>query len=88
MTPTTHTKPLTAFGRVGPAGFERPVVRIDDEAFDLTPIAGDLTSATIADGGLQRMAAAARSGDLPRYPSTACASDPRSPTRARSSASD
>ena len=54
------------FGRVGPPGAERPVARLGDDAFDLTPVTSDLTSSSLDGGGLESMITAVRSGDLRR----------------------
>lgn len=46
-------------GRVGPVGQERPVVAIDDQhVVDVSDLVSDVSSATIADGVLSRLAAA------------------------------
>jgi 2-keto-4-pentenoate hydratase/2-oxohepta-3-ene-1,7-dioic acid hydratase in catechol pathway len=42
--------------RVGPAGQERPVVLVDDhQVVDVSDLVPDITSATIADGAVQRL---------------------------------
>jgi len=54
-----------AFGRVGSAGGEWPVVRVGKTTFDARSVAADISGATIADGALDRMVEEARSGRLP-----------------------
>jgi 2-keto-4-pentenoate hydratase/2-oxohepta-3-ene-1,7-dioic acid hydratase in catechol pathway len=52
--------------RLGPVGEERPVVLADDNrAFDLATITADIDGAFLASGGVDRVADALASGDLP-----------------------
>lgn len=53
------------FQRLGPVGVERPAVRTDEGVFDLSPIAGDINGAFLADDGLAKAAAALAAGQLP-----------------------
>lgn len=56
--------------RYGPAGSERPAVRHDGQAFDLTPLTADLDGAFLAADGIERAAAALAAGDLPELDTT------------------
>ncbi|WP_262057511.1 fumarylacetoacetate hydrolase family protein [Streptomyces sp. STR69] len=55
------------FLRVGPAGFERPVVLDSDgTARDLSPLTADIDGAFLAEGGVERVRAALADNALPR----------------------
>lgn len=60
-----------ALGRLGPVGSERPVVRLDRRIFDASSIVTDITPASIADGAVEHLVAAARAGALPELPDAA-----------------
>ena len=53
------------FARFGPVGSERPaVIAEDDRVFDLSPVTADIDGAFLADGGVERAAAALAAGSL------------------------
>jgi len=60
-----EAEPPIRFGRVGDPGAERPVALAGGRAFDLRPVIGDLTSAALADHGLDELTAAVEAGTLP-----------------------
>ncbi len=53
------------FLRLGPVGTERPAVRHEGVVYRLDGLTSDIDGAFLADGGLERAAAAARAGELP-----------------------
>lgn len=53
------------FLRYGQPGHERPAVLDGDVAFDLSPIAPDITPDFLANGGIDRAISAVRAGSLP-----------------------
>lgn len=53
------------FFRYGPVGSERPAVRDQGQAFDLTPLAIELDGQFLAADGIERVADALAAGDLP-----------------------
>lgn len=63
--PTGPDITTAAVGRLGPVGAERPVVRVGERTFDASPLVTDIDPATIADGSIDRLVAAARAGELP-----------------------
>lgn len=54
--------------RIGPPGAERPVVSLDGEGFDLTPVTPDIDGAFFADDGIARVHQALAAGTLPPVP--------------------
>ena len=77
--------------RIGPAGAEKPVVRIDDETYvDVSDVVADFNEAFFGAGGLDRLRDAGRRAGRRRRRasrSPASGSARRSPGRTRSSAS-
>ncbi|NAS26261.1 FAA hydrolase family protein [Herbidospora sp. NEAU-GS84] len=56
--------------RHGPAGSERPAVREEGRAYDLTPLTADIDGPFLADDGIERTAAALAAGELPEIDTT------------------
>lgn len=51
--------------RLGPAGTERPAVRVDGTVYDLSSVTADIDGAFLASGGIDRIRAAVTAGSLP-----------------------
>ena len=62
---------MTAFLRLGSPGAERPALLADDRFYDLTPLTGDIDSAFLAGGGLERARVALADGRLEELPGAA-----------------
>ncbi len=60
-------------GRLGERGHEKPVLVTDEAVYDLSGVIHDLDPASLADGALDRVRAAAAAGTLPVLPDAASA---------------